>query len=167
MRIKDAWAASAIALSLDFERETEHQREMAAFGQQCYQDRCENAYVEQSVMKKTVTEAEEAVARRCAEIAREVVDGLEDAEFNCDIYGPIQLAIRREFGLPTTDSSVPQDKDGVPVWNIEGTQLGQRFEQHLAKSEGKSQQSEGSCHHERLNEDGICRRCGADCRGIY
>lgn len=100
-RIKDAWAASAIALSLDFERETEHQREMAAFGQQCYQDRCENAYVEQSVMKKTVTEAEEAVARRCVEIAQEVVDGLEDAEFNCDIYGPIQLAIRREFDLPT------------------------------------------------------------------
>lgn len=23
------------------------------------------------------------------------------------------------------------------------------------------------CEHERLNEDGICRRCGADCRGIY
>jgi hypothetical protein len=22
------------------------------------------------------------------------------------------------------------------------------------------------CPHERLNEDGICRRCGADCRGI-
>lgn len=22
-----------------------------------------------------------------------------------------------------------------------------------------------TCHHERLNEDGICRRCGADCRG--
>jgi hypothetical protein len=22
------------------------------------------------------------------------------------------------------------------------------------------------CPHERLNEDGICRRCGSDCRGI-
>lgn len=23
-----------------------------------------------------------------------------------------------------------------------------------------------SCSHERLDEDGICRRCGADCRGL-
>ena len=22
------------------------------------------------------------------------------------------------------------------------------------------------CRHERLNEEGYCRRCGADCRGI-
>ncbi len=27
--------------------------------------------------------------------------------------------------------------DSVPVWNIEGTALGQRFKEHLAKSEGK------------------------------
>jgi hypothetical protein len=25
----------------------------------------------------------------------------------------------------------------------------------------------GGCSHERLNEDGYCRRCGADCRGIH
>jgi hypothetical protein len=29
----------------------------AAFGDQCYQDRCENAYVEQSVMQRALREA--------------------------------------------------------------------------------------------------------------
>jgi len=29
----------------------------AAFGDQCYQDRCENAYVEQSVMQRAIREA--------------------------------------------------------------------------------------------------------------
>lgn len=24
----------------------------------------------------------------------------------------------------------------------------------------------GGCNHDRLNEDGICRTCGKDCRGI-
>ena len=32
---------------------------------------------------------------------------------------------------------------------------------------GCSHSQEPNCRHERLNEDGICRRCGADCRGIY
>lgn len=41
------------------------------------------------------------VARRCTEIAQEAIDALDepDFEFNCDIYQPIQQAIRREFGL--------------------------------------------------------------------
>lgn len=25
---------------------------------------------------------------------------------------------------------------------------------------------QGKCHHERLTEEGICRTCGEDCRGI-
>lgn len=35
-------------------------------------------------------------------------------------------------------------EDGVPVWNIEGTALGRKFKEHLAKSEGNSQESEGN-----------------------
>jgi hypothetical protein len=99
--IKDAWAAVAIALSLEVgieaDRAIRSLTDRAAFGDQCYQDRCENAYVEQTVMKKSVAEA----ASRCAEIAQEVIDGMDDPdfEFNSDIYTPIQFAIRREFGL--------------------------------------------------------------------
>ena len=29
------------------------------------------------------------------------------------------------------------------------------------------QWAERKCPHDRLNEDGMCRRCGADCRGIW
>lgn len=31
----------------------------------------------------------------------------------------------------------------------------------------ETNQQEVRCLHERLNEDGICRKCGADCRGAY
>ena len=52
-------------------------------------------------LEKSFSIVAESAARRCVEIAREVIDGMEepDFEFNSDIYGPIQYAIRREFGL--------------------------------------------------------------------
>lgn len=51
----------------------------AAFGDQCYQDRCENAYVEQSVMRRL--EAENATARK--RLACPVCDGPVNA---CDCH---------------------------------------------------------------------------------
>jgi len=48
------------------------QEEMVAFGWQCYQDRCENAYVEQSVLKRLDQEhrAIIEIGRRLLEWAR-------------------------------------------------------------------------------------------------
>lgn len=99
--IKDAWAAAAIALSLEADRAIRSLKQRAEFGDQCYQDRCENAYVEQSVMKKTVTEAEEIIARRCAEIAFRLAAGptVMAHRNGCHDVG---VAISQEFGLKWT-----------------------------------------------------------------
>lgn len=43
--------------------------ESSAFGQQCYQDRCENAYVEASVVKRLQSTADTLTAQRDALIA--------------------------------------------------------------------------------------------------
>lgn len=97
--IKDAWAASAIALSLEADRTIRSLAHRAAFGDQCYQDRCENAYVEQAVMKKAVAEC----ARRCAEIAAEVSQSYDkdDGFPSHHAVGAetVAVTIRREFGI--------------------------------------------------------------------
>jgi hypothetical protein len=36
----------------------------------------------------------------------------------------------------------------------------------LAAYKRELRRQQPTCPHDRLNEDGICRACGADCRGI-
>jgi hypothetical protein len=54
---------------------------------------------------------------------------------------------------------------------IECSDCGQGFgEQHKPSCHRQglvTKDSDYRCRHERLNEDGICRACGADCRGIH
>lgn len=42
---------------------------IAAFGHQCYQDQCENAYIEQSVVKRSLEEREKVIIRLRAAIS--------------------------------------------------------------------------------------------------
>jgi len=48
-----------------------------------------------------------------------------------------------EFGYNCCTHAT-RDTQGVPVWNIEGTPMGKRFEEHLRKSEGNFKESEGN-----------------------
>ena len=58
----------------------------AAFGWQCYQDRCENAYVEQSVVKRL---------EAALQVAREALENIEcgDGQCNCG-YGGCNYACK-------------------------------------------------------------------------
>jgi ATP-dependent protease Clp ATPase subunit len=100
--IRDAWAAVAIRLLLDADREIRSLKNRAEFGEKCYQDRCENAYVEQSVLQKAVSET----ARRCIEIiagarAALALCNADVAETAIVIEHEYQIAaaIAREFKL--------------------------------------------------------------------
>jgi len=72
------------------------------------------ANVEAAMGNKERQRVMQTVARRCAEIAQEVIDGMDDPdfEFNCDIYGPIQFAIRKEFGLLKPHEANPDGEHG-------------------------------------------------------
>lgn len=58
-----------------------------------------------------------------------------------------------------TDTEMP-DFDG-PVW-LRKTAMEALDEYAACKKRGIPY----PCRHDRLNEDGYCRQCGADCRGI-
>lgn len=77
----------------------------AAFGDQCWQDQCQNAYIEQSVVKRLLNETKAMTALRCAELLEttgvmlKIIPG-ETKQDRCVRFARMMaLKIRKEFGL--------------------------------------------------------------------
>lgn len=76
----------------------------------------------------------------------------------------LEEAIRKSLGFVSHAADI-EDWCGCDDCRKEWTDLVNAFHAALAALPGAGEGT-GKCTHDRLNEDGQCRRCGADRRGI-